>query len=90
MTSRKHYWSTLSTGISSIRQSVRLMEDDELFLETDHEAEESMRLTEDGEGINCFEVEQAVGVEFDCMGDTDPSRDTGSRLLIFSKSEVAH
>ena len=69
---------------------MRLMEDDELFSEADREAEESMRLIEDGEGMNCFEAEQAVGVEFDCMGDTDPSCNTGWRLLIFSKSEVAH
>ena len=82
----EHCWSTLSTGISSKRQSIRLMEGDELF----SEAEESMRLIEEGEGMNWFEAEQAVGVEFDCMGDTDPSYNTGSRLLIFSKSEVTH
>jgi hypothetical protein len=71
--------------MSSKRQSMRLMEDGELFLE----AEESMRLTEDGEGMNCFEAEQAVGVEYDCMGDTDPSCNTDSRLLVFNKSKVA-
>ena len=46
----------LLTGISLKRQSMRLMEDDELFLE----AEKSMRLREDGKGMKCFETEQAV------------------------------
>ena len=47
----EHCWSTLSIGISSKRQSTRLMEDGELFseFEADRKAEELMRLMEDGE-----------------------------------------
>ena len=51
---------------------MRLMEDGERFSEADRGAEESMRLLEDGKEMNCFEAEQVVRVESDCMGDTDP------------------